>query len=410
MSKSLVIITYNFKYEPFLDCECRFHRKFDMIYIFELCPSAESYVEDKYSNTKIFHGFFLSVGKGERLIRGVCNLDSWKELIHCLKRKKLCMAVIKEIFSFSGEGRTYVKIINQLLKEKGINNNSDILIYSYWMGIQAYMAVQMKKNFLNCKSISRGHGIDIYAERNSIGYLPLREVILEGMNRIFCISKDGQEYLQTRYSKYKDKIIVSYLGCDCENRRFTEISDNRCDGFKIVTCSSLIEVKRVHKVIEALSLINSINIEWTHYGSGSLEDLLEQMCKKYLPSNIRWKFRGNIHNDKIQDDYFAGQYHLFINSSESEGIPVSIMEAAAAGIPIIATDVGGTSEIVINQVSGYLIDKDFEAGDLARMIEDIYHMNQQDYFNLRNSTRDFWEKHFNAKKNFDEFSETILNL
>lgn len=55
--------------------------------------------------------------------------------------------------------------------------------------------------------------------------------------------------------------------------------------------------------------------------------------------------------------------------SSSEGVPVSIMEAQSYGIPVIATDVGGTSEIVIDQVNGILLDEDFEADALISAIK-----------------------------------------
>jgi len=47
-----------------------------------------------------------------------------------------------------------------------------------------------------------------------------------------------------------------------------------------------------------------------------------------------------------------------MNLSETEGIPVSIMEAQSAGVPILATNLGGTSEIVNNE-NGFLVEKDF---------------------------------------------------
>jgi len=48
--------------------------------------------------------------------------------------------------------------------------------------------------------------------------------------------------------------------------------------------------------------------------------------------------------------------HLYINTSIHEGIPMSILEAMSYGLPIIAPDVGGISEIIDDGVEGYLID------------------------------------------------------
>jgi glycosyltransferase involved in cell wall biosynthesis len=46
---------------------------------------------------------------------------------------------------------------------------------------------------------------------------------------------------------------------------------------------------------------------------------------------------------------------IFVNPSYSEGLPTSVMEAASVGLPIIATDVGGTNEIIKHMKSGLII-------------------------------------------------------
>jgi glycosyltransferase involved in cell wall biosynthesis len=53
---------------------------------------------------------------------------------------------------------------------------------------------------------------------------------------------------------------------------------------------------------------------------------------------------------------------IFINPSYSEGLPTSVMEAASVGLPILATDVGGTREIIIDGELGFLVkEKDLES-------------------------------------------------
>lgn len=100
---------------------------------------------------------------------------------------------------------------------------------------------------------------------------------------------------------------------------------------------------------------------------------------------------------------------MFINVSESEGIPVSIMEALSAGIPILATDVGGTSEAVQDEV-GYLLDRDFEIDDAVRVIEKYINLPNIDQENFRNKAYQFWNKNYEAEKNYLEFYNNISNV
>ena len=62
---------------------------------------------------------------------------------------------------------------------------------------------------------------------------------------------------------------------------------------------------------------------------------------------------------------------IFINVSSSEGLPVAIMEAISFDIPIIATNVGGTSEIVTPE-TGILIAPDSAPELIAARIRELY--------------------------------------
>ena len=125
-----------------------------------------------------------------------------------------------------------------------------------------------------------------------------------------------------------------------------------------------------------------------------------------LPSNIKFEFKGFVPNLEVLEYYGNNSIDLFINVSESEGIPVSIMEAISYGIPILATDVGGTSEIVTPQ-TGILIPKDFKPKGSALIINKL--INKEIIFS-RKEIRLFWEKHYNAKKNYQELVNVFSSL
>lgn len=61
------------------------------------------------------------------------------------------------------------------------------------------------------------------------------------------------------------------------------------------------------------------------------------------------------------------QASVFVNPSYSEGMPSSVAEAAAVGLPVVATDVGGTRELVVDKHTGYLV-RLGDKKDMARKI------------------------------------------
>jgi glycosyltransferase involved in cell wall biosynthesis len=96
---------------------------------------------------------------------------------------------------------------------------------------------------------------------------------------------------------------------------------------------------------------------------------------------------------------------LFINVSSSEGVPVSIMEAMSFGIPVMATDAGGTSELV-SEKTGLLINIDIAPQELAYKIEEL--ISRPDLSKLRRGAREIWENKSMADKVYPAFINHLL--
>lgn len=69
-------------------------------------------------------------------------------------------------------------------------------------------------------------------------------------------------------------------------------------------------------------------------------------------------------------DYFYGALDVFVLSSDSEGMPLTLLEALASGVPVVATEVGGIPEVVESGATGYLVPKG-SAEYLAKRILDL---------------------------------------
>ena len=124
--------------------------------------------------------------------------------------------------------------------------------------------------------------------------------------------------------------------------------------------------------------------------------------------------RIHLFPDELRDGvlilHLALQYpalqrkRLFINTSESEGIPVSIMEALSFGIPVIAPDIGGISEIITSGLNGILIDRKDNVVLYAEAMLLITDMDVNDYLSLRRNARKSWEDKWNSFHNYNNFA------
>lgn len=274
-------------------------------------------------------------------------------------------------------------------------------IYSYWLFVTARVAIEIKKKHSDrvAYMFTRAHRYDLYAEKNGTGYLPFRELFLESFDMVLPCSDNGTDYLVSRYPKYADKIQTSFLGTLDHG-----LGSKSTDGvFRIVSCSRVEPVKRVPLILEALELLDrkDVHIQWTHIGGGDALAGIQE--KASALKNVKCVFTGNMPNQAVMNFYRENPADLFINVSSSEGLPVSIMEAISFGIPVMATDVGGTSEIVISGITGILLDEDVSPEELSKQIKRLYNMrDSDDYLSYQKQCRDYWESNFQAIENYNK--------
>ena len=281
--------------------------------------------------------------------------------------------------------------------------SESVVLYSYWATEASYaeMLMKLRKDY---KSVTRAHGTDVYDGHCAYGVIPGQRSAIAGIDRVYVCSRDGRDYLRTKYPESKDRITYSYLGT--RDYGFKP-GDNRSDEFVIASCSRLVPVKRVHLLAETLKSITDMKIHWIHIGDGAEREKIEVIAKTF-PDNIRVTFTGNMPHDKVMEYYRDHDVNLFINVSESEGLPVSIMEVVSFGIPVVATDVGGTGEVV-DRCIGDLIPKGFSVEELVALIRKFADMDTTIYKQLRDTTRHFWEENYSAANNYKKFYHEITD-
>ncbi|MCE5192177.1 MAG: glycosyltransferase [Actinomycetia bacterium] len=308
-----------------------------------------------------------------------------------------------------------------------------VVLYSYWFYGEAYCALLAKDRVTRSSSasvhvVSRAHRFDLYEEHSAYGYLPFRSYLLNHVDAVFPCSSHGARYLQLRYPAFARKIRPAFLGVagdstwDLSVRReasgvcLPSVVGHqvacawRPSGrpFHVVSCSSLTPVKRVSLLAEAIGRL-TFQVQWTHLGSGPEEMAIRKIVSTF-PDNATAILSGQVSNEDVRSFYRETAVDVFVNVSASEGIPVSIMEALASGVPVLATDAGGSMEAVRPSVDGYLLPVDASADVVAEAIAKIHSLDSEAYAALSEGARAAWASKFDANRNYAEFFEMLAAL
>jgi glycosyltransferase involved in cell wall biosynthesis len=296
--------------------------------------------------------------------------------------------------------------ITKKLAEKKINES--VVFYSYWLKTGAH-AISLL-NYRNSIKIARGHGSDIYEEKTETGYLPLLKFSALKLDAIFFISKQGKEYFIQKTKVDSPGFHLSYLGV--EKPVLKDVNSIKSGKFVIVSCSNIVALKRIDLIIDALEITNTVkDLLWIHFGDGVLKSELENYAEKKLGQlpGKSYRFMGHYHHEDLIKYYTANHIDLFLNTSSTEGVPVSIMEAQSFSMPVIATDTGGLKEIV-SEGTGWLMPVDFRPIDLASLIEYYAALPLVETDTIRMNAYMNWTINFNAAINYSEFIMRVNSI
>ena len=241
-------------------------------------------------------------------------------------------------------------------------------------------------------------GSDIYdfPNYNILNKWVLNKVI-NSADQICSTSKAMQQIVSNNFNR-DDSHLVPF-GVDTNEFR---PSLNNSKLFTVGTIKSIESHNGIDCLIDAANiLVNDWKYTKIHFliiGEGSLLKEMKQKCKK-LKIEKNFKFTGYILHENIVE-YFQ-KLSIFVAVSTRESFGVSILEAAACGIPAITSNVGGLPEVNNDQESGFLIPPK-NAKLLAQKILKLY-KDEELRKNMGNNAR------FNVVNNFD-WQKNIIKM
>ena len=215
-------------------------------------------------------------------------------------------------------------------------------------------------------SIVSFHGADVTVDMNKPAYRQATQRMLEAV-KLVLVRSESLRRAVADLGCDPDKIELQRTGIPLEEFPFRERSFPKNDEWRFVQAGRLIEKKGLPVTLRAFAafLGKYAKATLTIAGEGPMLAELQTLAHE-LKIAGRVSFTGFISQEQLGETYYRS--HIFLHPSQTghdgnqEGIPNSMLEAMASGLPVFATQHGGIPEAIENGVSGVLVpERDHEA-------------------------------------------------
>ena len=218
-------------------------------------------------------------------------------------------------------------------------------------------------------SVVSFHGADVMVDMDKPAY---REATLQMLDAVtlVLVRSESLRHALVDLGGDPEKIEIHRTGIPLEEFPFRDRAVPNNGEWRFVQAGRLIEKKGLPVTLRAFStfLKQRPNATLTIAGEGPLLSDLQKFARE-LKIADRVSFTGFVSQEQLREIYYRS--HIFLHPSQTgrdgnqEGIPNSMLEAMATGLPVFATEHGGVPEAIENGVSGVLVpERDDEA--LAR--------------------------------------------
>jgi glycosyltransferase involved in cell wall biosynthesis len=237
----------------------------------------------------------------------------------------------------------------------------------------------------------------------------MRKIFTKYYTRLIAVSKRIQ--LLFSNETHKNKVTLIYEGIDISRfhnldkgkiRRELGVRDNT---FILGTVGKLVDIKGQHLVLNALAELEYPEpYIYVLIGNGPARKNLEQLVReKGLEKNVKFfGFRTDV------PSLMSGMDCL-VHPSLTEAFPLTIIEGAFAGLPIIATNVGGTSEIIEDGQTGWLVEPGI-VDVLINPLVEVAQMNANERFLLGSELREKVIRKYSLENCIQETELVYLEL
>src|SRR5713226_6017085 len=215
-------------------------------------------------------------------------------------------------------------------------------------------------------SIVSFHGADVLVDMDKPAYRKATKEMLDAVKRVLVRSETLRRAV-VDLGCDENKIDIMRTGIPLDEFPFRERNFPQNGEWRFVQACRLIEKKGLPTSLRAFAgfAARYPGSGLTIAGGGPLLAELQELVRD-LKINNRVSLTGFVSQEKLREIFYAS--HIFLHPSETghdgnqEGVPNSMLEAMASGLPVFATHHGGIPEAIENGVSGVLVrERDHEA-------------------------------------------------
>ena len=293
----------------------------------------------------------------------------------------------KDLIFVNGLG-TETTIANIFLKKKIIRK---IVGDPVWE--RAYSKAKISESFDEFQVKNYGFSISLQKK--------VRSFSIKKSDIVVTPSKHLKNFILNLGFKNKIEIINNGVFIPEEN---TNIFTN--DQINITIVSRLVSHKNIKKIIRAISDLNDPLIYLNIIGDGPE---LNQLQKISLESNNKDNiiFHGKLNRDDINNIFLKSD--IYIQASNYEGLPHSLLEAMSYGIPVLCTPVGECKEILGNEDRGYILDLPVSKNNIKSKIIEI--IGEKNIANKKGERgKDFINEKYNLTNSFNLYKNLFTRL